>query len=427
MKKAVISIILVSLILLMAPIFIGKMVSTKYADSLNQLSTNPSIHVVESQFSPHWFSAQAITTLRLMGDLAEVYPYDIVLKDDITFGPIIFADQGVHFNLAYTNTSFLVEENAVDEEFVLLLKKHLSLHSKITYNLTHVISWELSEITLEEPENKFVFGAMEGEVAISKNKEVQGDYSWQGLRVIAPDMTFEVKHMEMQFDLDVVKGNLYAGNAISTGDYSLLIPEVSLQDTQGNHIFSAKTLTASVESQLDDNLLSGEMHYQIEAINTHSQTYNEADFTVAFKNLELDALSQLNELLNDPTKTNNPHAPLEQFYAATEAINQLLAHKPEVEINTLKVETPDGQIKADAKVAFHNASFNFLNPMALLNGIEANANGAAPKLFFSRIGIDEAINLYTSQGFLRDEKGMITFNLLLNNGKLTLNDIVLPF
>lgn len=425
MKKVVVSVIILAIILLMAPIFIGKMVSTKYVESLDQIATNPSVQVIESQFSPQWFSAQAITKLRLMGDLGELYPYDIILKDDIQFGPIIFSDADVHFNLAYSTTNFVLEEGSLDEEFLVILKEHLSLHSKVNYDLTYVIEWDLTEITKEHKGSNLVLGAMHSEFEIRDDSHIKGDYAWEGVSFTSSDSSMEIKGMELQLDLNVVAGNLYAGNAISTGSYALSIPEINFRDTVTNNVLSLKKLTTSAQTNLENNLLNSEMRYQIDEITAKDLTFTDLDLSVVFKNFDLDALSKLNDLFVASPQNSNT-APLEQLNAATDVINLLLAHKPEIDISSFNLATPDGLIESNAKIVFNNANFNLLNPMALLGDINADAEGKAPKVFLNKIGLEQLINIYTAQGFLRDENENVAFTLSLKNGTINLNDLVLP-
>ena len=412
--------------LLMAPVFISKMVSTKYSESLNELTKNPSVEVVESQFSAQWFSAQSVTKLRLQGELGEVYPYDIVVQDDIQFGPIIFTDTEVNFNLAYTTSSFVLEEDSIDEEILAIIQDNLSLTSKVTYGLTYIISWDLSEITKEVSGNSFVIGAMQSDVEINEDQEIKGDYHWDGLTLTSPDSHIDIKGMDIDFDVKVVAGNIYAGNAISTGFSSALLPEINVKDLKGHNVFTLNKLFVSAQTQLKEQLLSSELVYQIDEIITPDLTLKAFELNMLFDKFELDALIKLNDLFISLPQDDAAQASSEQLNELSSLISLLFVNQPEITVKKLNVETSHGLISSDAKVVFKPSDFNIFEPMALLNHINADVKANAPKAFLNSMGIGELINVYTEHGFLRDEKENIALTLVLKDGQLKANDLVLP-
>ncbi|MGJ8691106.1 MAG: DUF945 family protein [Thalassotalea sp.] len=426
MKKIGIAAVVVVAGACIAPAFIGSMVEAKYQESIDQMLEHPSIEIVESQFTKTWFSGTSIIKLKLRGDLAELEQFEFVVKDDIQFGPVIWGDNGLSFNLATSTSTITFDEGLISEEFVQVLNEKLAINSKITYGLDYVTSVSLGEISKEQDGNTFRIGALNGEFAISNDKFVVGQVDWQGADFKGPKANVLVSSASMTFDQELVSGDLYSGNAVMVGKGALMVSQIVAKTPTDEEIFSLTDLAIAGESSVENNLLDLTLNYGAKEIKAEQQVFNNANLNIIFKKLDAEILAELNTLFAKMPQDGDQQAVALHTQKIAMVATKLLVNNPEISVSDLSVETSAGKIKSDMLVSIDNQLYDPANPMSLLGALKADAKGNAPEPFFEQFGLKPMLDMYVEQGLLVRENTDLSFKVQFEQGKLTVNGQIMP-
>lgn len=426
MKKLGLSVGIVLGVLFLAPTFIGDFVESKFNETVNNLASHPSIEVVDSKFEKQWFTGSSTLTIRTKGDLDEFQAFDITVIDNIYFGPVIFSDEGVGFNLSQSQSQLSFNELLVDDEVVKLINDNLSMRSQITYGLDYESSFILNEISTEEDGNTMTFGEMKGEFTLSNDQTIQGIFNWEGIQFNGPTATFMTEGAYARFDQTLISGNIYDGSAISVGDIEVTIPALSLTYTETLESFTLKQLSIKAKSSLENNLLNIKLNYHVDELSAAEQVFKHFNFDFDVQKLDATLLAKLNHLSTQLSNTNPQQPSQIPEQEILDVFNGLLLQNPEVTIADLSVETPDGVIQSSANIQVTDAQINLSNPMAAIKAVKASAEGHAPILFFENVGMKPVLDIYIEQGFLQKAGDEVIYKLSFSHGKLTVNDMVLP-
>ena len=426
MNKVGLTIGAVAGICLIAPKFVGDMVEAKYQDVIDRMANHASIEVVESQFSKNWFSGVSVIKVRAKGELVEFQDMEVIVKDAINFGPIVFDDNGISFNLATSNSTLMFSEGAVSDDFIKLLNEKLSINSKITYGLNYVTAFNLKEITKEQDGNNFRIGEMNGEFTLVDDTYMTGEFNWQGANFNGPAATVVINGTQMVIDQEVISGDIYSGNAVMIGGGVFTVPEISVKDPALVDLFALKELAISARSVVVDEQIDITVNYNAKEIKTADQVFKNANLNLIFKHLDADVLAELNAILAQIPTNGDETATAMHMQKVAMVATKLLASNPEILISDLSVETPEGKIQSDMLVTIDNTIYDPANPMSLIAAIKADAKGNGPELFFANLGLQPMLDMYVEQGLLVRNDTDLSFTVAFKQGQLNVNGNDLP-
>lgn len=109
------------------PNFVGSIVEQEHQALVQQLNKNVALTVESTTFTRNWFSGHAITQLTI--HLQDETLGDVVINVDeaLTFGPVIFADDGFHFALSHSSAKINVNEFIVEDEIEDFIKDKIKI------------------------------------------------------------------------------------------------------------------------------------------------------------------------------------------------------------------------------------------------------------------------------------------------------------
>jgi uncharacterized protein YdgA (DUF945 family) len=429
MKKAVFALVVLVCIGLIGPKLVGGIVEEKYQDITNRLNENPSIVITEHNFTRDWFSGQAVSTMKFKD--VELYDVDIIVTEQLNFGPFIFADNEFTFALAKSVAVIDVEVTNIDETdkkeiaaLIQQLNEKLSITSVINYRFNYTTHIVLDAIEFEQDGSQVNIGVLESEFTLSDEKYLEGYINWAGLDFKGPDMNVQVSPLTTTFTQEVISGDYYAGNAIAAGDLSMQLSNIIAKDNNGNELLNIEHLTFFVETAIEQGLMNLHLKYAADSIKGAGQELEKLNFDLALNKLDPQVLIELNEL---GVKMQQDPAKIEQFsQQLTMAATKLLAKDPEININDLSVVTADGVIKSELKLVIDHTLYDQANPMSIIAAINADAKGVAPLPFFQKLGLAGMIDMYVEQGFIIKEADKLSFAAQFMQGQLTINGKVIP-
>jgi len=426
MKKVVIALGAIVCVGLVGPKVIGSIVEQKYDDIASRFVDHPSIEIVERSFTTHWFSGQSVTKMKIKGVAAEIEDFQLIVNEQLTFGPVIFADNSVNFALAHSNANLDFDVSSLDQEaqnditeFTDQLNEKLSISSIITYGLNYTTQVMMAATTFEEDGNTIDIGALDSEFTLEDDKYISGYLNWSGLDFKGPEANVQLSLLESTFSQEIIDGDIYSGNGLSIGDFSMLIKSISAQDNQGNDLLSIENLTLSADSQIEDELMNIGVKYGADRFKGAGQELEKLNLDISFNRLDPKVLMEINDwatkMQQDPE--NFEHYNQQLMTVAT----KLLAKDPELNINDFSVLTSEGAIKSDLQLMVDHTRYDQANPMSIMAALKADAKGVAPLPFFQKMGLEGMINMYIEQGFIIKKEAELSFAAQFAQGQLTVN------
>ncbi|MFD2167757.1 DUF945 family protein [Thalassotalea euphylliae] len=406
------------------PNFVGSAYQSQHQETIALLGQNPAISVKDYEFKREWFSATTKITFEIDTQIPEQEPFQFIVNEDITFGPIHISSEGTHFSLAKSIASFDIPVIA-DEETVNVLNEHISLSSSLSWLGNHSSNIATQAYQTEIAGKQLDIQPSHGHFVLNGD-ELEGDFTWQGMSLMGDSGHVKMAPVNMTFDQTLIAGDLYSGTALATGDFMMRFDEFSLLDNESGAQVDVAGVQISGHTSEDDNLLGVTLKYHADSIGSMGQQVTDANFDIAIRNLDIDTVMALNELNRTlPSDPNDPAFGQAMMQALPTAM-KLLDYNPEIILENISVMTDAGLVATDAKFSIDKQLFDPRNPMSIAAAAKVNAKGSAPESFFAQFGLAPMIDGYVNQGFIQRNDGELSFNLEMTNGQLNVNGKPLP-
>ncbi|XQW85532.1 DUF945 family protein [Thalassotalea piscium] len=430
MNKAVLAIGAIVCAGLIGPKVVGTIVEKEYNTIASRMDENPSIEITERTFESNWFTGQAMTKIKIKGAGPAADDFQLVVTEQLTFGPIIFADNSIKFALAHSDADLNLDISTANQEeqekltnFTDKLNENLSISSVISYGLNYTTMLKMAEMTIDEDGTELNIGAIDSEFTLKDEKYMDGYLNWSGLALKAPDVNVDVSGLDATFEQEIISGNVYAGNSLAVGDFTMLMKSIIAQDKSGNETFRIENLTLSADSKIEDELMNIGVNYGADSFKGAGQSLEKLNLDISFNKLDPKVLVELNEWVTKMSQEpDNAEKYIQQLTATA---SKLLEKDPEINIDDFSVITPEGEIKSDLQFTIDNTLFDQSNPMSIMAAMKADAKGMGPLAFFQKLGLEPMINMYVDQGFIVKEADKLSFAAQFEQGKLTLNGKVM--
>lgn len=421
MKKLFIVITLIVVAALVAPKFIGGVVETEYKSALNKMAENPAIVINSSTYSLDWFSGKVVTDISILLHDAEVDDIKLIVEDNISFGPVIFTDNGVKFALSYSQANINFKELLLDEEIANFIQDKIKLTGLMTFSKDIVTTLVIDEISEEVDGNKVRSSQAVGEFVLEDEKRAYGEFNWGGLTVNGNEDNITVGATNFSFDQTLIAGNYYQGNAISTGDFNFVISSVNVNDAAGNSVLEMSNLVVGAIASVHDDLMKIAVNYGADEVKSAGQQFNNAKLIIEFDKLDVKTIQEVNALLATLPVDGDNMFNAQSMEKLSPLVTKLLANDPVLAIKDLSVETPEGKITSAMNMTIDNNVFDANNMMSIMAAVIADANGKAPMAFFTRLGLAPMVDMYVEQGLLLKNEQELSFKANFTQGQLQVN------
>ncbi len=421
MKKLFIALVLLLTVGFIAPKLIGSVVETEHQSAINKLNENPAITINSTTFTRHWFGGEAITEMAIHLQDGEVEDVTIIIEENLSFGPVIFADGGLEFALSFSQADINFKELILDEEIETFISNKIHLSALLTFSKNIVSKVVIDEVSKEVDGNKVVSAKAVGHFTLENNNRVYGDFNWAGLTATTSDESFIIGKVQFSVDQTLIAGDYYQGNAISTGDFDFLMSSVVAKDPTGTTVFMLDNMLISAMSAVSNDLMTITMKYSADKLLSAGQQLENANLDVVFDSLNIVVMQDVNRLMAELSVDDEEMFSPDNMKKLSALTVKLLAYDPILEIKDLSVQTPEGKIESAMQVSVDNKLFDATNIMSIIPAIKADANGKAPMPFFVKLGLAPMVDMYVQQGLIIQKKQELSFKAKFAQGQLNVN------
>ena len=421
MKKIIIAIVAVLFIAIVSPKFIGQIVETEHQSMLENI--NEQVVTVKSKnFTRSWFGAKATTEIIVHLNNPALDDFSLTINENLSFGPVIFAEDGIHFGLSYSDIKLdLGLENDEKANEFLNNNIHLSWLLSFASNVTTYIA--IDEYVSDLDYKKVIISPASGQFTMTANNRLYGDFNWQGI-TLSDNNDVILKDLSFALDQELIRGSYADGDAVSTGTFSLMIDELEIVETNNKPVANFKGISFSTTAKEIAEMLQIGLNYHVNSFDVDGQHFEQANIAIKLEKLDIEtmqAFSKIASKLDD--KKEQSQIVLNELTALA---GRLIAKEPVLKIEDVSVLTPQGKIVMLATAQFDKNKFDAQNMMTAMVALQVNGQVTAPVAFFAEGVKKNAVDMYLQQGLLIQEGEQLKSKITFKDGKLTINDNVIP-
>ena len=423
MKKLFIIILLLIAGILISPKFIGEIVEKEYQIALDKINENPAITIQSATFNRGWFSGNAVIKMTVLFHHEEIEDFNIIVEGNLSFGPIVFTDEGLNFALSHSKSSFDFMDLTADKEIEDFIKHKIHISALLTFSRDIITHIAIDEASKEVDGNTIVSTKAFGEFVLENENKLYGDFNWGGLTATTAEENFIIGPVSFSLDQTLVSGSYYQGNAISTGNFDFVLSSIESKDAANTPVLLVNNALISVMSSVENDLMEIKVGYAIDKLESLGQQFANVNLDIVFENLHINVMQDINTFLTSLTDDEAfSSSNMNKISALTAS---MLENDPVIEVKDLSVETPKGKIASAMQVQVDKKQYDPSNVMSIVAAINATAQGKAPMAFFTHLGLQPMIETYIEQGFLIKNEDEISVNLKYSQGQLNVNGNVM--
>ena len=426
MKKIVLALGVVVGAALILPKFVGSVVETEHQAMLAEINESEAVTVSSKSFEANWFGGKAVTEMTVHLQEAQLPDITLTVEEQLLFGPVILADDGLHFALSHSTATINFKELGLDEEIAEFINDKIKVTGLLTFSKEVISRIDIDEMSKEIDGNKMVFHAASGQMSIANKTHLTGDFNWGGMEINNSDADIVIGEVTMDIDQTLVSGDFYSGNAISTGKANFHLSSVKAKNKMGIDLVNVNKVLMSVVSSVNNDLMKVDFVYHVDEIKSMGQSFDHANLAFSFENLDINVIQEINDVFS--SLSSNPDEVLsEQNIAKLSAVAaKMLEKNPMIRMTDLSVETSEGKFVSDLVVSLDKDKFDAANFMTAIAALKADANGNAPEALFAKFGLTPMIDMYVEQGFLVRADDKLSFKVSFVEGQLELNGQIIP-
>lgn len=247
------------------------------------------------------------------------------------------------------------------------------------------VGWDgAAQCQVRSPAAAFAVGAeggrvewsgAEGEVAFEGLEHAKGSLAGPGLTFWAGEGSGEVSDLSLTFDLRQGEAGLVVG------DYGWSVGRMAVTGGQEGVPITVENLRMATSAVPAGPYLHGTTSVAVGSVQAGTDTYGPADLRLVVRNLDASAIAQWQKTVQS---LQGRAASAEEFTGLMgesfrEVLPQILAASPELELESLRVTTTEGEISARGAVSFDGSlSVDLDAPQSLIAGVGARLVLGAP-------------------------------------------------
>lgn len=394
MKKLTGLVIILAVLILGGYYGMGVLTERTIKKNIEVINQSNGLFADIEQYNRGWFNSDAKIKWRLhvpervvkdadgnsQTEAAQDYQMDMPIK--IHHGPIIFANDGVHFGNGYAQTVFPFPEQ-YNKQFDSMFTKESTkpqLDLSIFVNYFNHSSIDLSlpsfKLISKDGTGNFDWMGMESSTSMSSNLDkVEGDIVVDGMKFSKDDTKITLGKIKSEYDLHQASSGLYLGEA------SFEIPAFDVE-VKEQKMFELKEFSASSSTDIDSQLFNAHFNADLKSVTANGKTYGPGSIEVSLRNLDADVLASINQQAT--AMQNGTEAERQQaMMAMLPELPKLFSKGAEFEISKLNVKLPEGTIEGNLLVTLPKG--DNANPFELIQKTQGNAKLKMPAVIVKQL------------------------------------------
>ncbi|MCP4412334.1 MAG: YdgA family protein [Gammaproteobacteria bacterium] len=433
MKKLLI-IVAVAAALAISPYFVGSKSEAHIKKILALTNENPTINITIIDYKKGWISTTATFemefTMQLDPDMKDFPRLRFI--EEMKHGPLLWQTEGIGFGLIDTVSTIVLPEEwqAEINKIEAINEETLQMTSRTDFDGTTRSHFNLKTINISEDNNSITIKPATATFTYNMSGHMFGSFMWQGLQFSEQGKDiFKAGKLEAKFDSNVISGNMFSGNAISSGTFDAVIENMIFTGATPAQAVELSNFRIKGESDVHQELIDINVLYEVEKIAVMAQKFSELQFDMSILNLDIEALQDLNELIiqSQQQLQQDPQAQSSAFMANMQSVvPKLLTKDPQFKINNLGFNTDYGKITSQLNMRINPDLFSQDDLQTLVTAIDLDASGSGPEAFFNALGLATMIEPLVEQKMLIREDGLLKFNLTFIQGVPLINGNPMP-
>ncbi|VVS92564.1 DUF945 family protein [Desulfoluna spongiiphila] len=429
MKKVLGGIILLILVLLMgAPWYIGKQVQTFYTQITEEsLQQNPTLDIKDLDYQRGWFSSviTGTITFKTMGDDLAL-PADIRFKSDVIHGPVFWAalSSGSAMGLALDHSTVWIEPvDESDPEMAAMIKEipPFEMKSLIGFNKTissvySIAAYAKSIESGSSPVN-IDFAGLTG----------NGTFNWgsKDFDFKAEMPSFSIKESENEaFIID----SLILSAAKAGGDTSARydIAKIACNSKAANIHFVLDKAYVEALSKETGEVYNSTLETGFDRLVNNYVTFAPAKLELMLDNLDKASIDTLRETINEAAASDAMGSEMYGMMLmgkVMELLPEILKRDPKLTLTTLSLGTGDDETLTAtgyAKILGEQA-INLPSAAFIAQALDAEFEAALPKAFLNNfVDLGQLMQLM-DQGLLVSDEMYYRTKAIVKEGHVTIN------
>jgi len=433
MKKLLIIVTAVAALAIL-PYFVGSNAEAHIKKILELTNENPSINITIIDYEKGWFSTRATFemefTMQLDPDMKKFPRLRFI--EEMKHGPLLWQTEGLGFGLIDSVSTIVLPEEwqAEINKIDAINETTLQMTSRTDFDGTTHSLFNLKAINIKEDNKSISIKPATATFTYNMSGHMFGSILWQGLQFSEQGKEiFNAGKLEAEFDSTVISGNMFSGNAISSGTFDSVIENITFIGATPAQAVALSNFRIKGESDVHQELMDIHLLYEVEKIAVIAQKFSELQFDMSILNLDIEALQDLNELIIQTQQQlqQDPQAQSSALLVNMQSVvPKLLTKDPLFKINNLGLNTDHGKITSQLNMRINPELFSQDNPQSLVTAIELDASGSGPEAFFNAQGLATMIEPLVEQKMLIRENGQLKLNVTFIQGTPLINGNPMP-
>lgn len=346
-----------------------------------------------AEYNRGWFTSSTILNWKLHlpervtktadGQSQTLPAQDFQLKMPVTIfhGPVIFADDGVHFGLGYGRTVLTLPPEYSDK-----FKQKFSADStQPQLDLSLFVNYfNNSQVDMSVPEFKvtakegahFEWLGLDSKTNVSSSGDkIDGTFDINGVQASKDDMTVVIGQVDADFNLHKTESDNYIGDA------GISLPSVVVKNKDQN-LFEISAFKANSSSDVQNGLFSSHFQTSIDKVVANGKTYGPGNLEMAIRNLDASVWEQINDLINKMQQGTDAEKQ-QALLALLPELPKLFSKGAEFEIADLSFAMPEGAVEGNLALSLPPGEFS--NPFEMVQKIKGNGKVKVPAAVLKQV------------------------------------------
>ena len=381
MKRVFWGLVIVAIVLVAAPGYIGYKVEGHYQALVEQFEKS-GFRRMDSRFDRGWFnsSAQSQFSLQLpseVGSAALAEPLVFTLQSDVIHGPWI---KTPFSGLAEIESLILVGgENIFPADYP------AKIHTLVSLDGSGKTQVDLPETEIEPTGDRpaIQFGGLQGAL------QFDADFQDVNLDFNIPSINIGGQNNPVA-SINQVQINSHSwknSSGLVLGDGRFTIGSVSAKPELGNGLTIEK-INIEVDSEERDDKVSANASYRFQDLRVGGDRFGPAEMQLAFEQLPSAVLLSIQQVMEEISRKQMQPAQQQMAMMSLLFSNgpALLASDPRFSLNKLHVVTPEGVVEGDFTLQSVGLEWKDIsNPKVIMEKLLANAHINIPQVYLKKL------------------------------------------